>query len=146
MFTIHNTCYYTVQYLLTWYTKCKWFTSIINTINGYSTSGGTSILCIQIITSYTLCSPTMWEALRITTSKFTISITSCSVPSVSDRRWWCRIHHTCQSDTTQDGIVKCVNGSTNWCTSWITDNSNTWKVLISYNQLFNIMQVTWHCI
>jgi len=102
----------------TWNTKCEFITSVFHTKNGYSTSNGTSINCQQVIFSYILCSLMTREASPPFAN---ISITSFSVPPVGNRSWWCGVHHACQSDTTQYGIVKSISSSTNSCTSWITD-------------------------
>ena len=123
--------------MFTWYTQSKWFTGIATTIDGCIASDGTSITCKQITAGNTLCHLTMWEAQWNTTSKLYISITSCSVPLVGGHsEWWAIIwsYIACQSDTTPYGIVKCISRSTDWCTSWTTDNSNckltvnTWRM------------------
>ena len=125
--------------------KCKWFTGVVHTTNHCRTSDGTTIMCNNII-SHTSCCLTNWEASIVIVSKSTITITSCIIPWVGGHsEWWPIIWYyiTCQSDTTQYGIVKCVSRSTNWCTSWGTDNSNcicltinTWKVLLNISSFY----------
>ena len=122
-------------YALTWYKKRYRITRKNLTMKHYSTNDGTSILCSQITISYILCCLVMWETIRNTTIVIDISVTSCSVPLVINGvRWW-GVHHTCQSDTTQYGIVKLIM---NWCTIWITNYGDcrwlcmcTWKVCYS---------------
>ena len=79
IYTFEEQFYWIITYLCTWYTKSKWTTVILHTINSSRACDGTSVSCMQIIFSYILCCLIDWETPSFI---MIVYVTSCSVPLV----------------------------------------------------------------